>query len=244
MRLPTPASVAARKPRRRATGPSKHLKNLQPSPPPRGYPSRHSLARRRHRRSTGRRDQPDAGSGRPLQAAANHRHRAKFQALGSFGGMPYNIRPSRLVSRALTHSADSQRHAGIRFCLNGPDSMRTLEYDGQTEIGSDHVGSQPPAQAYRAGADDTRLGRRRSGSAGRTRGRRQPADGVALAAALLEEGVDGLLRAKTRKPGKAPIAAETVARVVALTCAASTHEAAALDLLLARLVRHGTDAGH
>lgn len=59
-----------------------------------------------------------------------------------------------------------------------------------------------------------------------------------------EEGVDGLLRAKTRKPGKAPIAAETVARVVALTCAAPPHEAAALDLLLARLVRHGTDAGH
>lgn len=33
-----------------------------------------------------------------------------------------------------------------------------------------------------------------------------------------EEGVDGLLRDKTRKPGKPPIPAETVARVVALTC--------------------------
>ena len=33
-----------------------------------------------------------------------------------------------------------------------------------------------------------------------------------------ESGVDGLLRDKTRKPGKAPIAAETTARVVALTC--------------------------
>jgi hypothetical protein len=32
-----------------------------------------------------------------------------------------------------------------------------------------------------------------------------------------ESGVEGLLRAKTRKPGKAPIAAETTARVVALT---------------------------
>src|SRR5690349_7236923 len=40
-----------------------------------------------------------------------------------------------------------------------------------------------------------------------------------------EEGVDGLLRDKTRKPGKAPIAAETVARVVALTCAAPAHQA-------------------
>ena len=40
-----------------------------------------------------------------------------------------------------------------------------------------------------------------------------------------EAGVDGLLRDKTRKPGKLPIAAETVARVVALTCAAPPHEA-------------------
>jgi len=40
-----------------------------------------------------------------------------------------------------------------------------------------------------------------------------------------EEGVDGLLRDKTRKPGKAPIPAETVARVVALTCADPPHQA-------------------
>jgi transposase len=40
-----------------------------------------------------------------------------------------------------------------------------------------------------------------------------------------EAGVDGLLRDKTRKPGKAPIPAETVARVVALTCSAPPHEA-------------------
>lgn len=40
-----------------------------------------------------------------------------------------------------------------------------------------------------------------------------------------EEGTDGLLRDKTRKPGKPPISAETVARVVALTCADPPHEA-------------------
>ncbi len=40
-----------------------------------------------------------------------------------------------------------------------------------------------------------------------------------------EEGADGLLRDKTRKPGKPPILAETVARVVALTCADPPHEA-------------------
>ena len=40
-----------------------------------------------------------------------------------------------------------------------------------------------------------------------------------------EAGVDGLLRDKTRKPGKPPIAAETVARVVALTCGKVSGEA-------------------
>ncbi len=40
-----------------------------------------------------------------------------------------------------------------------------------------------------------------------------------------EAGVDGLLRDKTRKPGRPPIAAETVARVVALTCGKPPREA-------------------
>jgi transposase len=40
-----------------------------------------------------------------------------------------------------------------------------------------------------------------------------------------ESGVEGLLRDKTRKPGKAPIAAKTTARVVALTCTAPPHQA-------------------
>src|SRR5438045_221508 len=40
-----------------------------------------------------------------------------------------------------------------------------------------------------------------------------------------EQGVDGLLRDKTRKPGKPPIAAHTVARVVALTCGEPPSEA-------------------
>jgi transposase len=40
-----------------------------------------------------------------------------------------------------------------------------------------------------------------------------------------EEGAGGLLRDKTRKPDKPPIAAETVARVVALTCTEPPHQA-------------------
>jgi transposase len=39
-----------------------------------------------------------------------------------------------------------------------------------------------------------------------------------------EAGVDGLLRDKTRKPGKPPIPAETVERVVALTCGAPANQ--------------------
>jgi transposase len=39
-----------------------------------------------------------------------------------------------------------------------------------------------------------------------------------------ESGIDGLLRDKTRKPGKAPIAAETAARVVAMACTEPPHE--------------------
>jgi len=40
-----------------------------------------------------------------------------------------------------------------------------------------------------------------------------------------EAGVEGLLRDKTRKPGKLPIAAETVARIVAMTCTEPPHQA-------------------
>ena len=40
-----------------------------------------------------------------------------------------------------------------------------------------------------------------------------------------EEGVDGLLRDKTRKPGKAPLPAEIVARVLALPCTEPPGEA-------------------
>jgi hypothetical protein len=40
-----------------------------------------------------------------------------------------------------------------------------------------------------------------------------------------EAGVVGLLRDRTRRPGKAPIAAQTTAPVVALTCTQPPHQA-------------------
>ena len=39
-----------------------------------------------------------------------------------------------------------------------------------------------------------------------------------------EQGVDGLLRDKTRKPGKPPVPLETVARVLALPCSSRVNE--------------------
>ena len=40
-----------------------------------------------------------------------------------------------------------------------------------------------------------------------------------------EQGVDGLLHDKTRKPGKAPLSAKTIAKVLELTCSAPPGEA-------------------
>jgi hypothetical protein len=40
-----------------------------------------------------------------------------------------------------------------------------------------------------------------------------------------EQGVDGLLRDKTRKPGKAPLSPETIAKVLPLTCSEPPGEA-------------------
>lgn len=42
---------------------------------------------------------------------------------------------------------------------------------------------------------------------------------------FMEEGVDGLLRDKTRPPGKALVDRRTVERIVALTLAPPPHEA-------------------
>ena len=52
---------------------------------------------------------------------------------------------------------------------------------------------------------------------------------LALAGALHAEGVDGLLRDKTRQPGKAPLPAEMVKRVVDLTLARTARRDDALD---------------
>src|SRR6202162_5127155 len=44
-----------------------------------------------------------------------------------------------------------------------------------------------------------------------------------------EQGVDGLLRDRTRKPGRAPLSAKVVAKVMDLTCSEPPGHANALD---------------
>jgi hypothetical protein len=87
-------------------------------------------------------------------------------------------------SSALTHFVDSHCLCGVRFCADGPDSMRDRECGGQGSAGGDRGGSQPSGQARGAGAGGARLGTWWAGAADRCPCGRQSADGLALAAAL------------------------------------------------------------
>ena len=83
---------------------------------------------------------------------------------------------------------DSQRRPGVRFCPDGTDRMRAGEDAGRTAAASDHAGSQSPAQACGASPGHSRLHRWRPGAADGGAGWYQPADGLALAAALCRRG--------------------------------------------------------
>jgi hypothetical protein len=60
-----------------------------------------------------------------------------------------------------------------------------------------------------------------------------------------ESGVEGLLRDKTRKPGKVPIATEITARLVALTCTEPPHQATHwTGRAMAKAIGIGSGAAH
>ena len=80
-------------------------------------------------------------------------------------------------------------------------------------------------QTRGAGAHRARLGRSQVGAAGGAKHRVSRPTVWRWQQRFAETGVEGLLHDKTRKPGKAPLAAETTARVVALTCTAPPHQA-------------------
>jgi transposase len=120
-----------------------------------------------------------------------------------------------IQASALTHSADSRLCESVRMAqtvcvlLNALDRMR-LE-----AIASDR--NQPRKHVERA---------RVVLSSANGRPVQQVATEVDVSRPMVwrwqqrfaEDGPEGLLRDKTRRPGKPPIPAETVARVVALTC--------------------------
>src|SRR5215813_12038328 len=101
---------------------------------------------------------------------------------------------------------------------HGATSMRGVEWGGARAVGGDRGRPQPAGQHV----DRVRIV---LASAERYSAQRIAQSlGVSRPTVwrwqqrFAESGVVGLLRDKTRKPGKAPIAAETTARVVALTC--------------------------
>jgi hypothetical protein len=117
-----------------------------------------------------------------------------------------------------THSVDSQEAKNVRCWAYGSDSMCDPQRCG-------------PGTGARDCGDRTQ--RRKHVERARivlASAERKPAQRVAAHAGVsrptvwrwqqryAEAGVEGLLRDRTRKPGKAPIAGETAARLVALTC--------------------------
>ena len=114
------------------------------------------------------------------------------------------------LARLSVASALSTRpiHLGVRRASlgHGPDVCVIVSASDRRRLEA-MIGSQPAAQARGARARRAGLGRSSAGAADRNASRRQPADGLALAAALRRRGCGGLLRDKTRTPGKPPIPA-------------------------------------
>src|SRR5947209_20481983 len=108
---------------------------------------------------------------------------------------------------------------------HGTTGLCGIEHRGARAVGGDRGRPQPAAQTYRAGAHCARLGGSAFGAAGGAEHRRQPADGMAMATALCRERGRGSVARQDPQTRKAPIAAETTAQVVALTCTAPPHQA-------------------
>jgi hypothetical protein len=108
---------------------------------------------------------------------------------------------------------------------HGSDRLSVGVGRGSCSSRGDRGRSQSRPKARGAGPDHPGIGRAPAGRCDRQTRRGRPAGGVALAAAVAEAGVGGLLREASRKPGKAPLDEPIVHRVVALTCAEPPGEA-------------------
>src|SRR5215472_717758 len=139
---------------------------------------------------------------------------------------------SQHYASVLIHSEDSQTLRDVQYwpvalgdMVHGAASMRGIECRRARAVGGHCGRPKSAAQTHRAGADCPRLGRSPAGAAGGKRiGISRPTV-WRWQQRFAESGIDGLLRDRTRKPGKAPIAAETATRVVAMACTEPPHEA-------------------
>lgn len=101
--------------------------------------------------------------------------------------------------------------ADVRICWHGSNRLCPSSHRGSRASAGHRGRSQLPAQTCAAGALPPLFGRQSAYAGSGATGGRQPTRGVALANAIRRAGIDGLLRDKTRKPGRAPLSARIVA---------------------------------
>ena len=112
---------------------------------------------------------------------------------------------------ALTQTQDSQMCTAVRVCVHGTGCLRDRRSRGPRAIGRGGRRSQPSAEARSAGAGRSVSAERLSVlEVARRAGLSRPAV-WRWQRRFAEEGVDGLLRDKTRPPGKPPLPAAIVA---------------------------------
>ena len=105
-----------------------------------------------------------------------------------------------------------------RLCGHGPNRLHNPLLRRPLAFGGGRPGSQQPAKACAAGTDRLTSSEKRFVlDVARLSGVSRPAV-WRWQRRYAGQGVDGLLRDKMRKPGKSPLPAKTVAKVLALPC--------------------------
>ena len=114
----------------------------------------------------------------------------------------------------------------VRVSRHGVNRLHPSSGRRSRASAGDRRRSQPPAQARAAGENHSAVSAERLPvlEVARRAGVSRPAV-WRWQARYAEQGVDGLLRDKTRKPGRAPLSAKVVAKIVELTCSEPPGEA-------------------
>lgn len=120
----------------------------------------------------------------------------------------------KLRSSALTQTDDSQVRPDVPVFGHGSNCLRPSSRRGSAASAGRRRGSQSSAQICAAGAHRAFFGRPLACAGSCPAGGGQPTRSLALASAICRATRRGLLRDKTRKPGRAPLSA----KVIDLTC--------------------------